>query len=155
MFNSQGHRKLWLAAATAGLFIVVGCSNQATNQGQATPVAKKTAPAKPAAGNSQTATPAAKETAKQAKTEAGIHQATGTISMVTGTRLVLSHKVLKVKSTETTFVLNPKTKKEGHLKIGAKATVSYRVEKNEKIATRVTVRQAKPAAKPEAEKDKT
>ena len=48
MFDSQGHRKLWLAAATAGLFMVVGCSDQATNQADAAPVAKKAAPAKPA-----------------------------------------------------------------------------------------------------------
>ena len=155
MFKSQGHRKLWLAAAAAGLFMVVGCSNQATNQAKATPVAKKAAPAKPAAAKARTATPAAKETtteakteetAKEFKTEANIHEATGTISAMTGTSLVLSHKVLKVKAKETTFVLNPKTKKEGHLQIGAKATVFYRVERNKKIATRVKVHEAKPAA---------
>jgi hypothetical protein len=103
----------------------------------------------------RTVTPAAREPAKEAKPEAGIHEATGTISMVTGTRLVLSHKRLKVKTTETTFVLNPKTKKEGHLKIGAKATVFYRVEKKEKIPTTVKVREVKPAAQPGAEKSET
>ncbi len=96
-------------------------------------------------------TPKAKET----KTEAKIHQATGTISSVTNTSLVLSHKVLKVKEKETTFVLYPKTKKEGHLEKGAKATVFYRVEKNENVATRVKVHEAKPAAKPGAKKAKT
>jgi hypothetical protein len=155
MFKSQGHRKLWLAAAMAGLFMVVGCSNQPTNRAGATPAAKKAAPAKPAAAKARTATPAAKETtteaqteetAKESKTDANIHETTGTISSITGTRLVLSHKVLKVKAKETTFVLNPKTKKEGHLQIGAKVTVSYRVEKNKKIATRVKAHEAKPAA---------
>jgi len=37
MFDSQVHRKLWLAAAAAGLLTVAGCSNQATNEDAATP----------------------------------------------------------------------------------------------------------------------
>lgn len=93
--------------------------------------------------------------AKEAKTEAKIHQTTGTISSLTSTSLVLSHKRLKVKATETTFVLNPKTKKEGHLEKGAKATVFYRVENDEKVATKVTVHEPKPPAKPGAKKAKT
>ena len=32
MFNSQVHRKLWLAVAAAGLLTVAGCSSQATNE---------------------------------------------------------------------------------------------------------------------------
>ncbi len=32
MFNSRGHRNLWLAAAAAGLLILGGCSDQATQQ---------------------------------------------------------------------------------------------------------------------------
>jgi len=37
MFDSQVHRKLWLAVAAAGLLTVAGCSNQATNEAAATP----------------------------------------------------------------------------------------------------------------------
>jgi hypothetical protein len=37
MFDTQFHRKLWLAAAAAGLLTIAGCSNQATNEAVATP----------------------------------------------------------------------------------------------------------------------
>ena len=37
MFDTQFHRKLWLAVAAAGLLTVAGCSNQATNETAATP----------------------------------------------------------------------------------------------------------------------
>jgi len=37
MFDTQFHRKLWLAAAAAGFLTVAGCSNQATNEAAATP----------------------------------------------------------------------------------------------------------------------
>lgn len=63
MFNSQSHRTLWLAVATAGLFMVAGCSNQPTNQAEATPVAKKRAPAKPASRKAQAVKPANKSEA--------------------------------------------------------------------------------------------
>jgi hypothetical protein len=36
MFDSQVHRKLWLAVAAAGLLTVAGCSNQASNEAAAT-----------------------------------------------------------------------------------------------------------------------
>src|SRR5947208_15056867 len=36
MFDTQFHRKLWLAAAAAGFLPVAGCSNQATNEASAT-----------------------------------------------------------------------------------------------------------------------
>src|SRR5437879_936807 len=32
MFNSRGHRRLWLAAAAAGFLTLAGCSDQATEQ---------------------------------------------------------------------------------------------------------------------------
>ena len=37
MFDSQVHRKPWLAVAAAGFLTVAGCSNQATNEAAATP----------------------------------------------------------------------------------------------------------------------
>jgi hypothetical protein len=63
MFNSQVYRKLWLAAATAGLIAVAGCSNQleneATNQptNRTTGTAKKPATAKPASISSKVTEP--------------------------------------------------------------------------------------------------
>jgi glucose/arabinose dehydrogenase len=42
MFSFQGQRKLWLAAAAAGLLAVAGCSSEPQNQAnQATPAPKK------------------------------------------------------------------------------------------------------------------
>ena len=64
MFNSQGHRKLWLAVAAAGLLTLGGCSDQATEQATnhkpaAAPGKKtggsKAAPVKPASKKVQTA----------------------------------------------------------------------------------------------------
>src|SRR2546427_3292312 len=52
MFNSRGHRRLWLAAAAAGLFTLAGCSDQATEQ--ATKHKPAAAPAQKK-GGSQTA----------------------------------------------------------------------------------------------------
>lgn len=62
MFNSRGHRRLWLAAVAAGLLTLGGCSDQATeqatNQKPAAAPAKKTgskaAPAKHTAKKVQT-----------------------------------------------------------------------------------------------------
>lgn len=57
MFKSQGHCKLWLAAAAAGFLTLGGCSNQptgqATNKNQATAPAKKTHPGKPVSVSSK------------------------------------------------------------------------------------------------------
>jgi len=51
MFNSQDFRRLFLAAAAAGLLTVAGCSNQATDQAtnQAPAPPKKAVASKPVA----------------------------------------------------------------------------------------------------------
>ena len=53
MFNSQVHRKLWLALAAVAVLVAVGCSNKATDEAASTPkkptVAKTSAAPKPAA----------------------------------------------------------------------------------------------------------
>ena len=74
----------------------------------------------------------------KAKTKAAVtmHQASGTISSVEADKLVLSHKV-KGKEEETTFMLNDQTKREGELKAGEKATVHYKVENGQDMATMV------------------
>ncbi len=55
MFNSRGHRRLWLAAAGAGLLTLAGCSDQATQQATnrkpAAAPAKKTGGSKAAPAN--------------------------------------------------------------------------------------------------------
>ena len=56
MFDTQFHRKLWLAAAAAGFLTVAGCSNQATNEAAATP--EKAEPPKAASVSSKAPQPA-------------------------------------------------------------------------------------------------
>ena len=91
-------------------------------------------------GNSQAAK------TEQSASSTRVHQATGTISSVDANKLVLSHKV-KGKEEETTFVLNDQTKKEGELKPGEHATVHYKIENKEDVATMVKVSPAKASAK--------
>jgi hypothetical protein len=71
--------------------------------------------------------------------------ASGTISTVSDTALVITHKV-KGKDEQTTFVLNAQTRKTGDLAVGAHAMVHYTVENNQNIATSVTVTPTKAKA---------
>jgi hypothetical protein len=68
--------------------------------------------------------------------KATTHEASGTVVSVNATSLVISHKV-KGKDEQMTFVLNPETKREGKLDVGSHATVKYRSENNEHVATMV------------------
>lgn len=70
------------------------------------------------------------------------HHLTGTISSVSGSDLVVSHKY-KGKDENSTFMLNSTTKKEGNLDKGAMAVVYYEIKNNQKIATEVKVNQTK------------
>ena len=74
---------------------------------------------------------------KETKTKGEVtRQASGTIrSTDTGT-LVLTHKV-SGKQEEISFVMNDQTKKEGELRSGEKATVHYKVEGGQNMATMV------------------
>src|SRR5512135_1982504 len=63
-------------------------------------------------------------------------EAKGTVVSVDDNSLVLEHKV-QGKDTKTTFVLNAETKKEGKLAPKGKATVHYKVEGGQNIATMV------------------
>jgi glucose/arabinose dehydrogenase len=65
MFSSQGQRKLWLAAAAAGLLAVAGCSSEPQNQATPAPRKASSAPAnrpaaQPAPAKASTKTVAAK-----------------------------------------------------------------------------------------------
>ena len=76
--------------------------------------------------------------------KATTHEASGTVVSASATSLVISHKV-KGKDEQMTFVLNPETKKEGKIDTGSHATVHYRVENSENIATTVKGSAAKKA----------
>jgi hypothetical protein len=64
------------------------------------------------------------------------YQATGTIRSLSDTALVLAVRS-NGKETRKTFAVNADTKKEGVLKVGARAVVTYRTEGDKKVATRV------------------
>ncbi len=63
-------------------------------------------------------------------------QASGTITSADANTLVLTHKV-NGKEAQTTFVLNDQTRKQGELRSGEKATVHYREEGGQNVATMV------------------
>jgi hypothetical protein len=63
-------------------------------------------------------------------------EAKGKVVSVDENSLVIEHKV-QGKETKTTFVLNAETKKEGKLAPNGKATVHYKVEGGQNIATMV------------------
>jgi hypothetical protein len=95
--------------------------------------------------------PKAKE-AKAAKA-AKPGKVSGTISSVTDSSLV----VTKAGGATETFVLNAQTKKEGNLQNGGKATVQYKLEGTDKVATSVKAsppKAAKAAKAPKAAKPK-
>ncbi len=66
-------------------------------------------------------------------------KASGTIASFTDTSVVLSTGRMGQKK-ETTFVLNPESKREGTLATGKRATVQYHMQGGEKIATLVQVK---------------
>lgn len=75
--------------------------------------------------------------AKEHKAKAEVtRQASGTITSTDANTLVLSHKV-NGKEQQTTFTLNDQTRKQGELRSGEKATVHYKVEGDQNIATMV------------------
>lgn len=90
----------------------------------------------------------AKAEKKEKAAKAKAQKVSGTVSSASDTSLVVSHGAGASK-TEDTFVLNPSTKKEGALENGAKVTVHYKMEGNDKVATVV---KAGPAKAMKAEK---
>ena len=102
----------------------------------------QTATKAPAAGPAKTATkaPAASKAPKPLPTKT----VSGTITSADASKLVLSHKQ-GTKTEDLTFMLDSSTTKKGDLVSGAKATVHYRVEKGQNMATNVQAAAAKPA----------
>jgi hypothetical protein len=90
--------------------------------------------------------PAASET-KTKTTQGAMHHTTGTISSIDADKVVLSQKV-KGKTEEVTIMLNAATKKTGDLKPGDRASVQWRDENNQKMATSIKEMPAKSASKP-------
>ena len=75
----------------------------------------------------------------------------GTISSVSDSSLVVTKGSGATKKDET-FVLNAQTKKEGNLQNGGKATVQYKVDGSNKVATSVKASPPKAAKAPKAPK---
>jgi hypothetical protein len=73
---------------------------------------------------------------KAASSQMHTRVASGNIVSVDDNKLVLSHKV-KGKAQEMSFDLTPSTHKTGKLQAGSKATVHYRVENGNNVATDV------------------
>jgi len=91
------------------------------------------------------ASAAPKEKHQTAKAPAAKMQvATGDVVSVSDTSLTLSHKV-KGKMEQTSYTLTSETKREGTVESGAKATVHYKMESGQELATLVKVKPAKAA----------
>jgi hypothetical protein len=87
----------------------------------------------------------ASQSAKPATTLQAVHHVMGTVSSLTANELVLDRR-WKGKEEKTRFTLDSGTKKEGNLKQGERAIVTYNLEKGQRIATEVKVPEAKPMA---------
>ena len=80
------------------------------------------------------------------------HEVTGEVESLTASHLNLACQV-KGKKQEMSFVVDPETQRKGAVVAGTQATVRYRVENNQKIATFVTAHDGtSPAAKSEGPK---
>lgn len=73
-----------------------------------------------------------------------VQVASGEVVSLSDTNLVLSHKV-KGKAEQTTYAINGETKKVGDPQAGVKATVHYKAENGQDVATLVKVKPVKAA----------
>jgi hypothetical protein len=97
-------------------------------------------PAKPAA--------TAKKEATKPAAAAATHATAGVVKSIDDSKLVISKSATK--GPETTFVVNSSTQKEGTIAAGTMVDVRYKTEGKEKVATAISVHEAK--AKPAAKK---
>ena len=142
-------RKVWVLLIT--LCLVAPTAAWAAQTG----VPSKSAPAKEPAKGAAPKTPAKSDAAagKSAKAEKPKeHQATGTVNSFSDTSVVISKTVGKTKS-DWSFVRDAKTKVQGTLVKDAKVTVYYHEDKDQKVAHRVKLLEAKTEAKPPAKSD--
>jgi hypothetical protein len=118
------------AAVVLGALLTVsavGFASQATS-----------APAKPATAPAAPSASAAKKAATPA-----VHATSGVVKSISDSSLVISKSATK--GPETTFVVNASTQKEGNVAVGSMVDVRYHTEGKDKIASAVTVHEAKPA----------
>lgn len=66
--------------------------------------------------------------------KAKVMECKGKVVSVNDNSIVIAHKV-QGKDTQTTFVMNDQTKKEGKLAANGKATAHYKVEGSQNVAT--------------------
>jgi hypothetical protein len=97
-----------------------------------------------ASGVTQATSSSAKPAAKAAPVATKV--AEGTIKSASDNQLVIEHKA-HGKMEDMTFRLEPSTQKTGVLDTGAKATVRYRTEGSDYVATQVTAHAAKKETK--------
>ena len=100
----------------------------------------------PVASFAQTAAvkPAAAPAKKAAPASAAVHATKGVVKSIEGSTLVITK--VAGKGPETTFVVNPSTKREGTLAIGASVDVRYRTDGKDKIATAIRAEAPKMSA---------
>jgi hypothetical protein len=89
--------------------------------------------------------PAPKATATAKKAPASM-VATGTITSIDATHLVISHKV-SGKDTPMNFILTPTTKQDSSLAAGSKVSVRYHKENSDEVATSVSAQTTTAKAK--------
>jgi hypothetical protein len=100
--------------------------------------------AAPAVAQTQTTTPAPKPAAKpsaRAASTATVHATKGVVKSVSATSLVIAKA--GGKGPEMTFELDASTQKQGELTVGASVDVRYHAEGKTKVATAVSVQDAK------------
>ncbi len=93
--------------------------------------------------------------ASQAKTtQPATHFTQGTITSMDSDKLVLSRKG-RGKAQQVTFMLNPKTQRYGNLATGARVTVQFREDNNQRVAAAVREMEAKSAGQPSKTKSRS
>jgi hypothetical protein len=84
--------------------------------------------------------PAAKKPAASAPA-AATHATTGVVKSIDDSKLVIAKSATK--GPETTFAVNASTQKEGTIAAGTTVDVRYKTEGKEKVATAISVHEAK------------
>ena len=84
--------------------------------------------------------PAAKKPAASAPA-AATHATSGVVKSIDDSKLVISKSATK--GPETTFAVNASTQKEGTIAAGTSVDVRYKTEGKEKVATAISVHEAK------------
>jgi hypothetical protein len=88
--------------------------------------------------------PAAKKAAAAAP--AATHATTGVVKSIDDSKLVIAKSATK--GPETTFAVNASTQKEGTIAAGTTVDVRYKTEGKEKVATAISVHEAKAKTAP-------